>query len=212
MASYSAARFDPRRSALIVVDVQNDFCHPEGVSARRHDVSAAVEMVPRLERLLADARSAGATIVFIQTTHDELVDSVVWNTRGGDVDVAAYEPNCYTGTWGADFYRVAPEAGEIVVVKHRYSAFAGTDLDMVLRSAGVESLLITGVATNVCVESTLRDGLFLDYHVTLVEDCSAAFEQDLHDASVRNVRSGFGAVVTGSELAANWLRLDAKAA
>ncbi|GAB3599869.1 cysteine hydrolase family protein [Microbacterium tumbae] len=205
MPSYSDARFLPEKAALIVVDVQNDFCHPEGVSAQKgNDVSAAVEMAPRLQTLIARAREEGMKVVFIQTTHDLTVDSPVWNTRAGDVDVRPYQPNCATGTWGADFYVVDPLPGENVVVKHRYSAFAGTDLDVVLRTAGIESLLFTGVATNVCVESTLRDGLFLDYHVSLVEDCCAAYAPELHAGTVRNVQSTFGAVVTGDRLAAIW--------
>lgn len=213
MASYSTGRFVPGTTAIVVVDVQNDFCHPHGVSAKKgHDVSAAVEMAPRLQSLLSDARAVGMPIVFIQTTHDESVDSHVWNTRGGDVDTAAYLPNCYTGSWGADFYLVHPEGDDRIVNKHRYSAFAGTDLDIVLRTAGIESLLFTGVATNVCVESTLRDGLFLDYNVSLIEDCCAAYTPALHQGTIENVRGGFGAVVTSVELATLWQSLDAKAA
>lgn len=205
MATYSAERFAPEHTALIVVDVQNDFCHPDGVSARKgHDVQAAVEMVPRLGTLVAAARTAGTTVVFIQTTHDLTVDSEVWNTRGGDVDTPPYDPNCRTGTWGAEFYVVGPEGDDLVVNKHRYSAFAGTDLDMVLRTAGVRTILLTGVATNVCVESTLRDGLFLDYNVALVEDCSAAYEPHLHEGTVTNVRGMFGAVLHAEEVAEMW--------
>ena len=205
MSSYADTRFMPEKTALIVVDVQNDFCHPEGVSAQKgHDVSAAVEMTPRLRILLERARSTGMKIVFIQTTHDLSVDSVVWNTRAGDVDPAPYQPNCATGSWGAEFYEVGPETGDTVVIKHRYSAFAGTDLDVVLKTAGVESLLFTGVATNVCVESTLRDGLFLDYNVTLIEDCCAAYSPDLHEGTVKNVQGTFGAVITSALLAAMW--------
>jgi nicotinamidase-related amidase len=205
MATYSAERFAPEHTALIVVDVQNDFCHPDGVSARKgHDVAAAVEMVPRLDALLNAAHEAGTTVVFIQTTHDLTVDSEVWNTRGGDIDTPPYDPNCRTGTWGADFYEVAPAQGDLVVNKHRYSAFAGTDLDMVLRTAGVRTVLLTGVATNVCVESTLRDGLFLDYNVALVEDCCAAYESHLHEGTVTNVRGMFGAVLRAEEVAGMW--------
>lgn len=205
MPTYSRERFAPERAALIVVDVQNDFCHPDGVSAMKgHDVGAAVEMVPRLQNLVHEARQAGVLVVFIQTTHDEIVDSEVWNTRMGDIDTAPYQPNCRTGTWGAEFYGVSPQAGDPVVIKHRYSAFAGTDLDMVLRTARVDSLLFTGVATNVCVESTLREGLFRDYNVTLVEDCCAAYETALHESTVKNVAGSFGAVLSSTEVAATW--------
>lgn len=205
MPTYSQERFAPEQTAVIVVDVQNDFCHPEGVSAAKgSDVSAAAEMVPRLRSLVDEARHAGALVVFIQTTHDEIVDSEVWNTRMGDVDTPAYVPNCRTGTWGADFYGVTPEHGDPVVIKHRYSAFIGTDLEMVLRTARIESLLLTGVATNVCVESTLREGLFREFNVALVEDCCAAFEPDLHAGTVQNVARYFGAVLSSAEVAATW--------
>jgi ureidoacrylate peracid hydrolase len=211
MTTYSAERFAPPTTALIVVDVQNDFCHPEGVSARKgHNVSAAIEMVPRLQSLLAEARAAGTTIVFIQTTHDRTVDSHVWNTRMGDVDTPAYDPNCRTGTWGAEFYVVAPEAEELVVNKHRYSAFAGTDLDMVLRTAGITTILLSGVATSVCVESTLRDGLFLDYNVGLVPDCSADYSPDLHEGTIRNVRGMFGAVLDSGDVVSMWRSVAAE--
>ncbi len=211
MTAYSAERFAPSTTALIVVDVQNDFCHPQGVSARKgHDVSAAIEMVPRLQSLLEEARAAGMLIVFIQTTHDLTVDSQVWNTRMGDVDTPAYDPNCRTGTWGAEFYVVAPEQGDLVVNKHRYSAFAGTDLDMVLRTAGITTILLTGVATNVCVESTLRDGLFLDYNVGLVPDCCAAYTREFHEGTISNVRGTFGAVLESDRLVGMWRSVAAE--
>lgn len=205
MTSYSTERFSPAHTALIVVDVQNDFCDPDGVSARKgHDVSSAVGMVPRLQTLIVEARATGTMVVFIQTTHDPTVDSPVWNTRMGDIDTPAYQPNCGTGTWGADFYIVSPEPGDLVVNKHRYSAFAGTDLDMVLRVAGIRTIVLTGVATNVCVESTLRDGLFLDYNVALIPDCCAAYDEELHEGTVKNVRGTFGAIFDAEEIIAKW--------
>jgi len=207
MSRYSSNRFAPDTTALVVVDVQNDFCSPDGViGSRGVDMTAAVEMVPRLVALTEKARAAGVTVVYIQTTHDETVDSDVWNARGGHADfgLPVPAPNCVTGTWGAEFYGVEPKEGDRVVNKHRYSAFAGTDLDLVLRTAGVESLLLTGVATNVCVESTLRDGLFLDYNVALIEDCSATYDPAHQAATVENVDKYFGAVATSDEVSASW--------
>ncbi|WP_250445520.1 cysteine hydrolase family protein [Actinotalea sp. C106] len=211
MPSYSPTRFAPGRAALVVVDVQNDFCDPEGVCGQRgSDTSAAVEMVPRLQALIEDARAAGVMVVFIQTTHDELTDSPAWLARRGDPEAGAPPAGstCYTGSWGAEFYQVAPAPGEPVVIKHRYSAFAGTDLDLVLRVAGIESLMFTGVATNVCVESTLRDGLFLDYHVTLVEDCAASYEAEHHRTTVETVDKYFGVVASSEEISSTWSALS----
>ncbi|WP_298461606.1 cysteine hydrolase family protein [uncultured Cellulomonas sp.] len=211
MPSYSPTRFAPGRAALVVVDVQNDFCDPAGACGQRgSDTGAAVAMVPRLERLIDAARAAGLMVVFIQTTHDELTDSPAWLARRGDLEAGAPPAvsTCYTGSWGAEFYRVRPAPGEPVVVKHRYSAFAGTDLDLVLRTAGITSLLFTGVATNVCVESTLRDGLFLDYHVTLVEDCAASYEPESHRGTVETVEKYFGVVAGSEEIIGTWSALS----
>lgn len=199
-------RYDPSRCALVLVDVQNDFCHPDGsMSQAGRDVSAAIAMLPRLGTLVAAARAASVPVVFVRTTHDETNDSVAWlnRTAAGPGAVAA-QSTCRTGSWGAEFYEVAPEPGEPVITKHRYSAFAGTALDLTLRTLGVESLLFTGVATEVCVESTLRDGLFAEYFVSLVEDCCATYAPELHEGSVRAVSKSFGTVLTGTELAGYW--------
>jgi ureidoacrylate peracid hydrolase len=209
MSNFAHSRIAPGTTALVVVDVQNDFCDPDGACGQRgSDTSAAVAMVPRLVQLIDEARAAGVLVVFIQTTHDETTDSPAWLARRGDVEAGAPVPvsTCRTGTWGAEFYVVEPTAADRVVIKHRYSAFAGTSLDLVLRTAGVGSILVTGVATNICVESTLRDGLFLDYHVTLVEDCSAAYDERHHDMTVETVEKFFGVVASADEIAAAWSR------
>lgn len=201
-----AFRYDPAHTALIVVDVQNDFCAPGGALASTgEDVSPAVDMVPRLARLIAAARSAGVPVIFVQTTHDETTDTRAWLDRlhaqpGGQRTGII----CRTGTWGGEFYGVAPEPGEIVVTKHRYSAFVGTNLDIVLRSLGIRSLMFTGVATEVCVETSLRDGLSAEYYVSLVSDCAASYSAEAHDASVSGVARSFGTVITGDELATRW--------
>ncbi len=205
-------RYDPAHTALIVVDVQNDFCHPDGAVAKMgDDVSAVVEMVPRLRALVDGAHAAGVPVVFVQTLHDETNDTATW------LDRVAAEPGgvqtgriCRTGSWGAEFYGVTPAPGDAIVVKHRFSAFVGTNLDIVLRALGVRSLLVTGVATEVCVESTLRDGLSAEYYVSLVEDCAATYSADAQASAVRNVRRNFGDVVTSEGLIATWARVPAR--
>lgn len=204
-------RLRPEASAVIVVDVQNDFCSPEGSFGRAgQDVSAAVEMVPRLENLLVEARHAGSRVTFVQTTHDATVDSPAWLRRHGVSPVQRGVVACRTGTWGAEFYRVTPESSEAVVVKHRFSAFFDTNLDTLLRAAGVTSLLFTGVNTEVCVDSSLRDGLFRGYDVTLVEDCCASCYPAGHTATVDTVRRNFGAVTTSGDIIEYWRSLEAR--
>ncbi|MFC4242580.1 cysteine hydrolase family protein [Gryllotalpicola reticulitermitis] len=206
-------RYDPAHAALIVVDVQNDFCSPDGSLGKiGNDVSAAVTMVPRLQGLIDAAHGAGLPVIFIQTLHDETNDSPQWLNRHGEPGKNRSSITCRTGTWGADFYEVGPVAGDLVVNKYRYSAFVGTNLQIVLTTLGVESLLFTGVATEVCVESSLRDGLFAEYYVTLVDDCAASYDQAAHDASVRGVAKNFGTVVSSGYLEGLWAEAPAEAA
>jgi nicotinamidase-related amidase len=199
-------RCDPKVAALMVVDVQNDFCSSEGSCAGRgQDVSAAQAMVPRLQRLLEEARGVSLPIVFIKTEHSEWTDTPSWLYRKSQ---RTQLNTCRQGTWGAEFYDgIAPLPGERVVIKHRYSAFINTDLNTVLKARGVESVLVTGVATNVCVETTARDAYMYDYYVTLVEDCSAAYSEEVHKSTLKNIADHFGVVVTSDEIIALWKEL-----
>lgn len=196
-------RWDPKVAALLVVDVQNDFCSPKGASSERGEGLAMVQaMVPRLLRFIDWARAAGIPIVYIRTTHSEWTDSPSWIYRKSQQKALT---SCREGTWGAEFYEgIHPLPTERVVIKHRYSAFIRTDLDTVLRARGVESVLVTGVATNVCVETTARDAYMLDYYVTLVADCSAAYDRSLHEGTCENINRNFGLVATSDEITATW--------
>ena len=112
---------------------------------------------------------------------------------------------CRDGSWGAQFFDgIVPRSDEKVVVKHLYSAFINTDLSTILKAKGVESLLMTGVATNVCVESTARDGFMLDYYVTMVSDCMATSDAVLHEGTLENTRRHFGAVASARDIIQTW--------
>jgi len=204
-------RCDPQWAALLVVDVQNDFVSPEGSAAKRgEDVSAAMAMVPRLTRLIDEARQVGLTIVYIKTTHSEWTDTPSWIYRNSQ---RANLNTCREGTWGAEFYPgIAPLPSERVVIKHRYSAFIHTDLNTVLKAKNTQSVLVTGVATNVCVETTARDAYMFDYYVTLVEDCAAAYEPRLHMATLENMRRHFGLVASSDQVIDCWRQTNRKAA
>jgi ureidoacrylate peracid hydrolase len=199
----------PSKTALIVVDVQNDYCHPDGACARRgSDVSGVSEMVPRLHDLIAMARKSGVTIIYIQTYHTDATDSDSWAVRYGGRPGEVCRPN----TWGAEFYEVAPQPGDIIVNKHRYSAFINTRLDSVLRTVKAETLIMTGVATNVCVESTARHGYMLDYNIVLVDDACATFEAKAHQMTLENIDGYFGSVVKVNQLLDVWENMSVQAA
>ncbi len=204
-------RCDPRYAALIVVDVQNDFVSPEGSAAKRgDDVGAAMAVIPNLKHLIEEGRRVGLTIIYIKTTHSEWTDTPSWIYRTSQKSGLN---TCREGTWGAEFYEgISPLPSERIVIKHRYSAFINTDLNTVLKARGIQSVLVCGVATNVCVETTVRDGYMYDYYVTLIDDCSAAYEAKLHLGTLENVRRHFGLVASSNQVIETWNGLSEKQA
>jgi ureidoacrylate peracid hydrolase len=194
---------DPDVTALIVVDVQNDFCAPQGFFDRiGHDLTAIHAAVDRFLEFIPAARAAGVRVIFVRGIYDEhyLSPAMIARHRrmGYPID------HCLEGTWGADFFRVSPEPGDLVVSKHRYSAFVDTDLAAILRAGSIENLIVGGVATNVCVESTARDGYMRDYHIVFLADCSATYDEELQRATLENIRRSFGIVATSDEVSRVW--------
>lgn len=193
------------RSAILVIDVQNDYCHPEGALAKGgNDVSGVGKMLPNLSALLSSARAHEIPIIFIQTIHEDATDSEAWRMRSSGKMAAV----CRPGSWGAEFFEVSPREGEIIVNKHRYSAFINTRLDSVLRALKIETLFVTGVSTNVCVESTARDGCMLDYRIVLLEDACASYSRQAHEMTLENIDIYFGAVATTKEICRLWDRAE----
>lgn len=200
----------PAHAALVVVDVQNDFCAEGGFFHRAgNDLTNIQRAVSPLVRLLDQARRGGVFVVFIQAIYDPQVLSAPMRERNRRRNLE--QPRCLTGSWGADFYVARPLPGEPVVIKHRYSAFAGTELEQVLRRRGIRSLLLTGVSTDTCVESTARDGYFMDFYVTLVADCCGALSDADHRGTLTRAERDFAEVVTSADVIRAWERLRAAA-
>lgn len=196
----------PSHAALLVVDVQNDFLSEGGFFQRAgYDLSNVQRSVPPLLHLLDHARRAEVTVVFIQAIYDPHVLSAPMRERNRRRNLEM--PRCLTGTWGADFYMLRPQSGEPVIIKHRYSAFAGTELEAVLRGRGIRSLLLAGVSTDTCVESTARDGYFLDFYITLVADCCGALSEADHQGTLARAERDFASVATSAEIILAWERL-----
>jgi ureidoacrylate peracid hydrolase len=205
---------DPARTALVVVDMQNAFVHPGGLlDLAGVDISEAPRTVEAAQRALAAARALGMRVVFLEIGYPP--DR---STAGGPLSPNPRKELALVlmdrrpelrgrlltwGTWDAETVAaVRPRQGEVVVRKQRYSGFAGTPLDQYLRSHDVRTLLFIGVATNVCVESTLRDAYFLEYWPVLVEDATMqAGPPFCQQATVFNVEHFFGWVTTSHALA-----------
>lgn len=195
------AHLNPQDTALVIIDMQNDFCHEDGASARRGlaDIPAFQACAPKIDGLIAHARAAGVPVVFIYMTLDDTTKSEAWtNKHGTEVSIVVKD------NWGADFYKLYPQPGDAVVEKHRYSGFIGTNLNLILRSMGCRSIVLTGVLTNVCVESTARDGFMLDYNVTLVSDACAGSSPEAHAGTLANIANVFGTVLDAEQVGAVW--------
>jgi ureidoacrylate peracid hydrolase len=189
-------------TALLVVDVQNDFCHNQGVFSKYKSATLdhVEQAVSKLSALIEKCRQSNLPIIFIRTTHSDWTNSPSWLKR---MEGAGEKMRiCAPDSWGSNFYNVSPKEGDCIVTKHRYSAFIGTDLDLILKSRGIAYILVTGVATNVCVESTARDGYHRDYNVILIEDCCGAYDKAEHAATLNNISKFFGTVTTAETLIA----------
>lgn len=209
---------DPTTAAVVVVDMQNDYCHPEGAQAAiGADVHLSAEMAPRLRVLLAEARAAGVRCIFVRTQHSPWTNSDVWLNRGSRRHRRDEVRLCMPGTWGAEFYEGIeprqsadwdPGRHDFVVTKHRYSGFVGTELELVLRAQGIRTLLMTGTASDGCVEATARDGFMRDFGIVYVSDCSAASTVEKHEALLQRIRQ-IATVAAASEIAGVWQRAGA---
>jgi nicotinamidase-related amidase len=204
-------RVDPKHSAVIVIDVQNYFCHPDGAVAKPGNGRSPLTLVaPRIADLVDAARSVGALVIWVQLTHsDETTSEPRWEQwRRHGAHLTSDDLHCRAGSWDWEFYVVSPQPGEPIVPKQRYSSFIGTNLDLILRSRRIRSLIVTGVSSHVCVESTIRDGFMLDYYITMVSDCTASADVERHEAAVRVVESTFGVVCTAEDIKNVWSRVQ----
>jgi ureidoacrylate peracid hydrolase len=204
-------KVDPAHAALIVIDMQNDFCALGGMMDQEGaDISAVQSMAERLPELIDAARAARALVVFIRnvySTERNAYLSDVWleqmlRRRG---DSYTRRDVCAAGSWQGDFYgEVRPRPGEPIVTKHRYGAFHNTDLETILRVHGVRTVVLTGVATNACVETTAREAFVRDYYVVFTADGTAGYSDDAHAATLATIDKYFGQVVGLSEIADVW--------
>jgi ureidoacrylate peracid hydrolase len=204
-------KVDPRHTALVVIDMQNDFIADEGLIAREgRDVSGAKEMAEHLPKLIKTARAAGVFVVFVRnvyTSEQNFYLSDVWLEQAARKRAGGYTriPVCAAGSWGGDFYGdVRPEPNDPIVTKHRYSAFYNTDLDTILRANGIRTVVFTGVVTNVCVETSAREAFVRDYYVVVASDGTAAYVQADHDMTLTNIDRFFGEIASIDELTAFW--------
>lgn len=176
----------PSHTAVLVIDMQNDFAHGDGASARcGQDVSPVRAVIPHIRRLVEGARASGVLVVHIQNTTLEngRSDSPAW--LGFKTKYGKDPAYCMPGSWGHRLVEeLQPASGEPMVHKYRSSGFTHTNLDHILRNSGIETVVCCGCITEGCVESTVRDASFHDYYTLVASDAVGSFTRKYHDASL----------------------------
>lgn len=211
---------DLERTGVLVIDMQNDFGAKDGMLDKAGvDLSPIVQAIGPTQRVLRAARKAGLPVIYLKMGfHADLSDAGPPNSPnrlkhdlfGVGTEVRAPDGSksrvLVRDTWGTDIIpELAPERGDEVLYKARYSGFYNTKLDEILRRKGIEYLLVTGCTTSVCVESTIRDAMFRDYSCLLLADCTGEpigleFSRTNHDASLLLIEALFGWVSDSQSL------------
>ena len=166
-------------------------------------MSGNKRLAERIGKLVEAGRAAGCEIVWVKAIYDhELLPAPMLSQM---LDKGKGAVGGASDSWGADFYEIGPEKGEQVVEKRCYSAFHNTQMDDILRRRDIKSLVMTGVATNVCVESTLREAFFHGYYIVMPPDCVGSANVPLHEATIKSVEFIFGHVPESGQVMDVWL-------
>lgn len=217
-----ALTIEPARTAVIVVDMQNDFgAHGGMMELAGIDIAGNRAVIPATSRVLAAARQAGILVVYLKMafradlSDTGAPDAPNWIKHlplraGEETTTPSGTPSriLVRETWNTDIVaELQPEPADVVLYKHRYSGFYETDLNEVLKSRSINSLIFTGWTTSVCVESTVRDAMFRDYRCLVLEDCTAepignGLPRSNHEASLLAIQILFGWISESAKLVA----------
>ena len=181
----------PDHAALLIIDQQNDFTHPDGYYARFGlDVSMLQDITPNLNRLAAAAREAGVMVLWSQNTIKQgfVSDSPVWLATHSKLGLESLDQKEFftmEGTWGAEIYEEC-EVGEtdVVIPKLRSTVFHNTPLEALLRAHGIETLVISGQVTEGCVDNTIRGARDRDFYTPLVRDAVGSTSGERHERAM----------------------------
>lgn len=195
-------KFNHTNTALLLIDLQNDFCHPEGTASRRgKNIQSFQDVFQQMLKLLEFARNLDMPIIHVISEHSEWTSSPSQKERYGRKRQNENLSYCEPGSWGADIYHLfKPLQNETIVKKHRYSAFLHTDLELILRANEIEHVMIIGLYTNVCIDSTARDAYMRDFAVTVPSDCVVSDDKKKHQYALKLLQGTFAEVVSSREI------------
>ena len=201
---------DISKSALIIVDMQNDFVHADGAFAHRarENPEAKIDMeflastIPHVKRVAEAFRAAGRPVIYIaHVLKPDYSDAQFPYWRAAPR--RSNRTFIVEGTWGAQVIDdLAPREGEHLVVKKGFGGFSNTPLDTILRNLGVTTCVVTGVTTCVCVSTTVRGGVEHNYRMILVKDAVAEVSRDVHEAELKTMQRIFADVKSADEVIA----------
>ncbi|MGH2638478.1 MAG: cysteine hydrolase family protein [Rhabdochlamydiaceae bacterium] len=184
-------------TALLIIDMQNDFCSVGGgMDKRGYNIGHSREIVPNIAKMLQSCRDIGVKVFFVRGENSPAKTSEVWDGRPSarhdqNMGFRLIEPE----SWGAQIIdELKPLSREPVIVKTRYSAFINTELSILLSNCGIRNIIFTGTTTNACVETSVRDAFVMDFNVIVAADCVASPEPELAEASLKTIAKYFGRV------------------
>ncbi len=198
------------KSALLIVDMQNDFLHRDGSFghiAREHpeakiDIPFLTGTIPHVKKLADAFRAAGRPVIYLaHMLKLDYSDATFPYWRLGMEPASGNRTHCVEGTWGAQIVdELQPHEGEHLIAKKGFGGFSNTPLDTVLRNMGVTTCVVSGVTTCVCVSTTVRGGLEYNYRMILVSDAVAEVDRDTHAAELTTMSRVFADVKTTDEV------------
>jgi nicotinamidase/pyrazinamidase len=174
-------QFDSERTAIIVVDMLNDFVRENGTLV----VPRAKDLIQNQDRILEEARRQNLRVMYLADSHEP-----------DDDEFEKWPAHAVVGTWGSEIIdELRPQGGSRVIPKRRYSGFFGTDLDLRLRERGIETIVLVGVLTDICIMYTSADASARGYKVVVVSDATASTSDDAHTFALNHMKQVHGSVI-----------------
>ncbi|MBN2567268.1 cysteine hydrolase [Candidatus Woesearchaeota archaeon] len=191
---------DPATTALIVVDIQNDFCHPDGKMAKAgHSLGWLQGTVSRMPAFIGSLRARGVAIIFLRYVYDPETASDYGREK---LEARGIPGLCMKGSWGSEIYALRPADGDTIIDKHGFSGFYRTGLDGLLKGEGIGDVIVIGTSTHLCVQATVVDAYQRGYGVFLVEDLVATRdgERSLAEAAAETMRRHLATGVASADV------------
>ena len=184
--------------ALLVLDIQNDFCHEKGIFSKLGmDVKPAQEMVPRLINFIDKIRHYNIPIFYSKQIES---DDVSPQNLKNQFKTGRLKAVCAPNSWGSELYKLKPLSKEQILEKHAYDFLSNTVLRKLLKEKQIDTVILSGINTDVCIDTTLRSAFTLGYNILIPEDIVASMNREAHKHLLKIFHHFFGAVVKSDDI------------